>query len=172
MDEQGTSEDPGASLKKRRGLQGRDLRAAQMGAQGLPMGSGRTYDRMMYVVRKIKALQAEGCEQEARLLAQALDTSTRGAEQLARLPADFFQVLCQGVLAGEARNLLEAYREVRDALHEDEGPLTLSPARGGLYRLTSQRNKSSILVSAEDLLDLVRYVQDHWLELEEHSHES
>jgi hypothetical protein len=89
------------------------------------------------------------------LLSEALDTSARGAEWLARLPDELFQIFCRGVLAGEARNLLEAYRTVRNTLHVDEGPLTISPAKGGLYRLTSQRNTSSILVSVEDLFDLV-----------------
>lgn len=172
MDEQLKDEDPGSSFRKRRGPQGRDILAAQMAAQGLPMGSRRTYDRMRYVARKIEALRADGRKQEAQLLAQALDTSARGAEQLARLRADLFQVLCQGVLAGEARSLLEAHREVRDALGADEGPLTIYPAKGGLYRLTSQRNTSSILVSADDLFALALYIQEHWAELEGQRSES
>lgn len=172
MDEQQKREDPGASSKKRRGPQGRDIRAAQMAAQGLPMGSGRTYERMMYVARKIQALQAEGREQEALLLSQALDTSARGAEHLARLPDDIFSILCQGVLAGEAKSLLEALHTVRKSFLAEEGPLTMVPAKNGLYRLISQRNTSSILVSVEDLFDLAAYVEEHRAELEAHQRNS
>lgn len=165
-------EDPGASPKKRRGPQGRDIRAAQMAAHGLPMGSGRTYERMAYVARKIQTLQAEGREQEALLLSQALDTSARGAERLARLPDDLFQVLCQGVLDGEAQSLLEALRTVRKSFLTEEGPLAMTPAKNGLYRLISQRNSSSILVSVEDLFNLADYVWEHRAELEAHRDES
>ena len=172
MGEQVNYEDPGASPKKRRGPQGRDIRAAQMAARGLPMGSGRTYERMHYVARKIQAFQAEGREQEARLLSQVLDTSARGAEQLARLPDEIFSILCQGVLTGEASTLLEALRTVRKSFREEEGPISIAPAKDGLYRLISQRNSSSILVSVQDLFDLAMYVEEHRAELEAHRDES
>lgn len=168
MDEQKNREDPGASPKKRRGPQGRDIMATRMAVLGLPMGSGRTYARMTYVARRVQALQAEGREQESLLLSQALDTSARGAEQLARLPDEIFSILCQGVLTGEAQNLLEALRTVRKSFLAEEGPLTITPAKHGLYRLTSQRNSSSILVSVEDLFDLAGYVEEHRSELEAH----
>lgn len=171
MDEQMSREDPGASPKKHRGPQGRDIMAARMAAQGLPMGSGRTYARMTYVARKVQALQAEGREQEALLLSQALDTSARGAEQLARLPDDIFSLLCQGVLTGEAQSLLEALRTVSKSFLAEEGSLTMTPAKNGLYRLISQHNSSSILVSVEDLFDVADYIQEHRAELEAHRDE-
>jgi hypothetical protein len=125
------------------------------------LGSGRSFDRGKYIIKRIQALREAGHEKEAALLSAALDKSIRGAYEIARLSEEAFFYCCKLVDDGFGRNLLEArrfYREVAaqgriDGIKASE-PVTVSRCKDGMYRISSLHNHSSVLVSASDLLYL------------------
>src|SRR5258708_6569645 len=122
---------PGSSSKKRRGPQGRDY----MAAQGLGLGSGRSYERALFLAKRIVALREAGRTQEATLFEKAMDVSLRGTHEIAKMSEDLQQALCQIVLAGDASNLIEARRLVVEAIRQDEGayqsPVVLQRCNNG-----------------------------------------
>lgn len=172
--DQEVHEDPGSSpAKKKRGLQERDYRALRFESIGLGRYSGKWWERATYVAEKVKAMRADGHMQEADLLASAMDVSMRAAYEIARLPEEAFLLLCEMVEKNEAPNLVIARRAIQKAAREGHipgieapDPVALSRSKNGMYRITSQRNHSSILVSAQDLIELQAVIQYIMPELE------
>lgn len=166
---------PGSSPKKKRGPQTRDIIAAVYAKEQGIKKSGKTWDRIMAVDTKVRELDALGCMAEARVLADAMDVSQRGAYEIARMADDVILSLCQVVISGEARNLIEAHRIVKRIIKknncEDEEPIILSRAKNGMYRLNSGHNKASVLLSAQDLLELGEIIQSNIGELQEKASE-
>lgn len=152
------SEVPGTSpkQKKKRNPQFRDFMNELLKEQGLSLGSGRSNERARHVIHKADELKAKGYEKEARLLIDALDVSIRGAYELTRIPEEHLLAYCKVVFAGEARNLPEARRQVEDIIRDKRGddPVELLREKNDMYRITSDRNKSSVLVTAQDLIKL------------------
>lgn len=151
---------PGTSPKKKRAPQTRDRVAARLKQQGDDLGSGKTYDRTRYVVDRIDALRSQGHEAEAEILANTLNYggNIRGTYEIARLPEEPFFALCEVVLAHDAKSLLEARKNVYELIRRQKGEesrsVKLLRAKNGLYRMTSGHTKASILLSAQDLIDL------------------
>lgn len=166
---------PGTSVKKKRNPQTRDYMAAHMEATGLGLGSSRSMERSLYTAKRSIALKEQGHEKEAEILQNAINTSKRGAYEIARMADEIILSLCQVVIAGEARNLIEAHRIVKDIIKKDNGeedkPITLSRVKNDMYRLTSGHNKVSMLLSAQDLLELGEIIQSNIAELQKKASE-
>lgn len=166
-------QEPESTSKKKRGLQSRDLIAARLKQQGDSLGSGRTYDRTRYVVKVIDELRSKGQMAEAEVLADTLNTceNIRGTYEIVRLGNEALLALCHVVMAGEAPNLLAARKLVSETIQQrrgiEERPIALIRAKGGLYRLTSRRNRSSVLLSAQDLIELSELLQCHMGEFQQ-----
>ena len=170
------TEDPGSSQKKRRNPQTRDYRArafAQaMGDGGL--GSGRTMERCLYATKRVAALKSQGHTNEAALLEAAINVSIRGAYELARLSDEAFFGLCKMVADHEELDLISARRIVKRVAEsgqvegiEAAEPVTLARAKNDMYRIRSLHNHSSVLVSAQDLIELSKLIGYLMPELEE-----
>lgn len=165
------SEVPGTSVKKKRNPQRRDLIAVKAEAVGLGLGSGKSMERCLYTTKKSIALKEQGHVEEAEILQDAINTSKRGAYEIARMSDETILALCQVVIAGEACNLIEARRMVDGIIRRDNGidekEVKLMYAKNGMYRLVSGHNKSSVLLSAQDLIELSAIIQSNMEELQE-----
>lgn len=135
--------------------------AALSEKSGYGLGSGRSWERAMYAAKKVQALKDAGHEKEASLLEAAINVSIRGAYEIARLPDEALFALCKMVADGFGSNLVQARRWYQEMIKQGrvEGsqavePVTVSRCKDDMYRIASLRNHSSILVSAQDLLDL------------------
>lgn len=152
------TEVPGTSVKKKRNPQTRDIRAAKYKGTCMDLGSGKSMERAVYAARKSVELREQGHTEEAQIMQDAINTSKRGAYEIARMPDDAILALCQIVIAGDARNLIEARRMVQEIIRRDNGinekEVKLLHAKNGMYRLVSGHNKSSALLSAQDLIEL------------------
>jgi len=152
------SEVPGTSPKKKRNPQMRDYYAGRAEEYGLGRKSGKTWERLLAVGRKIKALRENGHLKEAKVIEEALDVSIRGTYEIAKLSDEVLFSLCGVVIAGEAPNLIEANKLVDSIIRRNQGinekEVKLLYAKNGMYRLVSGHNKSSVLLSAQDLIDL------------------
>ncbi len=163
------------SPKKKRNPQMRDRVAARMKSVGSGLGSGRSLERAQYVVKVANALKEKGNVAEAQILLDALnsDKNLRGTYEIARLPEEILLALCEVVIAREACDLLEAKKLV-DALRKEqdgiEDKVMIERAKNGMYRITS-RSKTTVLLSAQDLIELSAIIQSNMVELQEQASE-
>lgn len=166
---------PGSSPKKKRNPQRRDRMAAHFKARGDALGGGRTYDRGSYILRIVKQLREKGHIAESKVLTDTFNAgiSIRGTYDIAKLPEEALLALCEVVTAGEASNLLEAKKLV-DALRKEqdgiEDQMMIERAKNGMYRITS-RSKTTVLLSAQDLIHLSAIIQSNMTELQEQASE-
>lgn len=157
---------PGSSPKKKRGPQTRDIIAAVYAKEQGIKKSGKTWDRIKAINTKVRELDALGYKAEARVLADAMDVSQRGAYEIANMPDATLLLMCQAVIDGEAHDLIEMRKRVNEAEKES---FRLQRAKNAMYRLTSGHNKASVLLSAQDLLELGEIIQSNRAELQRES---
>ena len=160
---------PGNSPKKKRNPQSRDRLARVLAGYGVSLGSGISNERGRHIAKTIEELRENGHAREAEILSDTFNTagSIRGTYEIVRGSRELFFALCEVVANGEAHNLLEARKSVRELVEEEElgnderKPIKVYEAKNEMYRITSTHNHSSILVSAHDLIelsDLLQYI--------------
>lgn len=165
------TEDLRTSPKKKRNPQMRDRVADHMKSVGSGLGSGRSLERAQYVVKTAYALKEKGKIAESQILLDTLnsDKNLRGTYEIARLPEEVLLALCEVVIAREARDLLEAKKLVDTLRKEQDGiedKVMIERTKNGMYRITS-RSKTTVLLSAQDLIELSAIIQSNMYELQE-----